>query len=469
MDARPDQKKMTRRERSRMYTIALLAMVITLACSFTTHLFPKAAQTQTSQQPAQTKQSPVPVSGAPLGLIGYVGIDGNIYTIDQNGKQRTAITQDANLSPGSGQVGRVYQYPTWAPSGQRLAFIRFTGSSQANPQASLITASPDGKKRVEAFKSQDVAPFYLFWSPNSQYVSFLSNAAGGNDLALNLSAADGGDNQVLGTGQPFYWDWAPDNHTLIVHTGGAVSDNPDARLALYELDGSLKTKELDLRPGSFQAPAWSPHGDELILISQSDTGGEELVLAGKDGALKKVLAKLSGPVAFAWSPEGSRLAYTTAVKGDTTQTMRRLVLIDPAQPESSKDVTQGVVVAFFWSPDSRKIAYFRISQDTPSGASGNIQQVAQNNPRVSLEVLVYDLASETSKTVAQIQPTDSFQQVFPFFDQYQRSGTIWSPDSQKLVLAGFDRSGNPNIFVVSANGGPLQKIADGDLAFWSWK
>ncbi len=435
-----------------VFGLALLMAALTLSCTLATRLI--------------SREQPVQGSTAPLGLIAYAGTDGNIYTIDRDGKQQTAMTTDANLNPGSGEVGHIYEYPTWAPNGRRLAFVGISGSTPADAQASLYTISSDGNERVEAFNSQDNFPFYLFWSPNSAYVTFLSNAGGGDGLALYLAAAAGGNSQIIGTGQPYYWDWSPDNQAIIVHTGGAASDNTEARMALFELDGAVQKKDLDLKPGSFQAPAWSPGGDELVLASESSAGEGQLVLAGRDGSVKRVLALLSGPVSFAWSPDGSRLAYAIPVGDDPGSHLMSLSLLDPAQPENGQEVVQGTVVAFFWSPDNQKIAYFIIGQDNPTGVSF---RNAQSNPPVNLEVHVYDLGSGNNRRVTAFNPTDSFLQIFPFYDQYQRSGTIWSPDSKNLVLAGVDSSGEAGIFVVDADGGRSQKIADGDLAFWSWK
>jgi Tol biopolymer transport system component len=150
-----------------------------------------------------------------------------------------------------------------------------------------------------------------------------------------------------------------------------------------------------------------------------------------------------------------------------------LVLLDPTQPERPKEVARGSILAFFWSPDSRKIATLGIGTGNPGGLSmktgGQIINVAQKSQGVSLDVQVIDLASGKSNHAASFSPTDSFQQILPFFDQYQRSGTIWSPDSQQLVLSGVDQNSHPGIYVVNADGGTARKIADGDFAFWSWK
>jgi Tol biopolymer transport system component len=179
-----------------------------------------------------------------------------------------------------------------------------------------------------------------------------------------------------------------------------------------------------------------------------------------------VLAQTSGPVAFAWSPDGRSLAYTSQVVDDQAGAQTSLVLLDPAQPERAKEIARGAILAFFWSPDSRKIATLGIGADNPGGLS---REIAAKIQGVILDVEVIDLGSGQSKHAASFTPTDSFQQILPFFDQYQRSGTLWSPDSQQLVLSGVDPNGNPGIYVVSADGGSAHKIADGDLAFWSWK
>ncbi len=121
------------------------------------------------------------------------------------------------------------------------------------------------------------------------------------------------DSKIVSTGQPFYWDWSPDSQTIITHTGGAKTDNPQAQLAIVAVDGSLDPQELDLNPGSFLAPDWSPKGDAIALDVENSSGKNELVLVDRDGTVKQVLAQLSGSTAFAWSPDGGRIAIPCRV------------------------------------------------------------------------------------------------------------------------------------------------------------
>jgi TolB protein len=436
-----DRLKMIRKRP--LLILALMAFILTLAC-LSVNTFSK--------------------SQAPLGLIAYVGNDGNIYTIARNGKQSGAVTSDANLHPASGQEGRIYQYPTWAPDGQHLAFAGFS-LGQSGPEVSLFSALPDGKKAINVFSSPNFQPFYLSWSPDSQLVAVLGNDASGS-LSQYLVPGMGGESKLISSGQPYYWDWSPDSHTLIVHIGGARSENSDALLAFVSLDDLNAKQELDLKPASFYAPAWSPNGDLVAVASQNDAGEDELTLAGQDGKVKQELVKLSGPVAFGWSPKGGALAYAVTNLQGRTPTVQ-LYVLDSAHPVLQKQIVRGELVAFFWSPDGEKIVYFMLGSGVPSAES--LHAVAQTQSNANLIVWVYNRSSGSAKEVAVFVPTASFEQVLLFYSQYQRSGTIWSPDSQSLVLSGIDSAGENAIYTVGVDGSHFQKIADGDLAFWSWK
>ncbi len=428
---------------------ALAVSAATLACSFAVpfHL-------TGSSKPA-----------APLGLIGYEGIDGNIYTINRNGEQSHAVTRDAFLHPSGGQSGRAYDFLTWAPDGQHLAFVRVT-VTQSSQETSVLSALSDGQNPVTNYTSQDFQPFYLSWSPDSQVLAFLGSDATTGALSQYVVDASGSNSKLIGRGQPYYWDWSPDNKTMIVHIGGTRSDNPDARIALIGVDGSNSSQDLALAPGLFEAPDWSPAGDGVALDVQNESGTDELILAGPDGKVKRVLASLSGPAAFAWSPRGTYLAYAVYDATGPTPTTR-LVVLDSLHPNLGKQAAQGEVVAFFWSPDGQKIAYLIAESGGP--ASSLPETVAQTSASGDLGVWVYDRLSGTSKHVVTITPTDSFLQILLYYSQYQRSDTIWSPDSRELVLSGVDSGGENAIFTVEADGSHSQKIAAGDLAFWSWK
>jgi TolB protein len=401
-----------------------------------------------------------------IGLIAYAGTDGNIYTVDLDGQNLHPVTNDARMPAGSDTEGRFYGFPTWSPDGHRLAFIATSRSSISTSTVSLYTAGPGRGNPLEVFSSQKQVPFYLYWSPDSQYLTFLTSGEG-NDLFLQMVPADGGEVQILEKGQPFYWDWSPDDQRIFIHTGGVASLRPDARLSFLNLNEQVNEQKLDLRPASFQAPAWSPDGSELLLAAQVDGEQDALLLIDNQGTVERTLVKTHGAIAFAWSPDGSKFAYILDTNSGAPILSSPLSVIDPDRPEQPVTTLDDHVIAFFWSPDGRKIAYFVPVLESPAD-----EQVQFGQPeatfRLSLRVL--DISTAEAQELALFVPTGQFLNILPFFDQYHRSATIWSPDSQHIVYSALEAHIGSGIYTVRASGDhPPNRIAIGDLAFWSWK
>ena len=398
------------------------------------------------------------------GLIVYVGADGNIYTIDQGGGNQTAVTTDAGSTDGKTHA---YQFPTWSPDSKTIAFARLsrTGPGAAEA-ASIFTAAPDGAGRVEAYISDENFPIYLYWSPDGERVSFLTSSVAGN-LTLQMVPAQGGESVVLDAGSPYYWSWAPNGQDILVHVGGAARAQPRARLSFLSVGDDIVEESLELRPSAFQAPAWSPDGSQLLLAAETDEGDQALMLTDPRGAVNQILALPDGSIAFGWSPDSERVAYIASGR-DRQLTIGPLTIVDPDKPVEAKTTEQDDVLAFFWSPDSRKVAYFELLLFTPTP---DPNQSAQAEPILLLRLYVLDAQSGDSREVTTFLPTEEFLNMLAVFDQYQRSATVWSPDSKNLALSGLlRRTEGFGIWVVAASGNLEPRyLTEGLLAFWSWK
>lgn len=400
------------------------------------------------------------------GLIAYLGTDGNLYTIDRNGENSRLLIDRASFIPEDNQDDPIIQQPTWSPNGERLAVVVTQESTGGARYSSLYTVSRDGSQLKEIFNSNENAPFYLFWSPDSQLLSFLSSSRNADGLILQLVPYAGGEVQVVGIGQPYYWAWSPDSRSILTHTGGSAQLNPEARISLQNINGDINETVLALKPSVFQAPAWSPDGGAWLLALDEDNGNKSLLLTNTMGESLDVIAPIGRSISFAWSPDGASVAYLTEAPLDQDEPTATLAIIDLDEQDDKVIIEQNPVVAFFWSPDSHKIAYIvpklKIQQ-------GEITQLDLPEPVLVFQLFVLDLVSQESSMLFEFDPTPEFLSVMQFFDQYHRSARIWSPDSQYIVISGVDQDENPGIYVLPvAKGESSRFIAPGTLAFWSW-
>lgn len=395
------------------------------------------------------------------GRIAYVGLDGNIYTSDPMGAQRVAVTDDAG---NTADIAIGYRQPTWSFDGGRLAFIGYVRGREGSIVTSVYNARPDGIDRVEVFRDKTLLPFYLYWSPNREHISFISVQRSGG-FELRIVPATGGRPQSVGSGQPIFWSWAPEGDFLVTHIGGSGIEQPQmAKMALHEIGGNrISEVELSAEPTYFQAPVFSPDGRSFVVASEQHSGRSSLVLSSTDGRHEQILAELQGAATFDWSPQGNRLAYVDGQVTPLGGIMGPLKIIDLVNTATivNHQADNMNVVAFFWSPDGDKIAYFEPT----------VVQTEQGESWLAMNISILDVVKDKLIHLGSIKPTQAFvRQVVPFYDQYQRSATIWSPDSKYIVVSAVASDDQPGVFVVPvADDSQPYFIDHGISPFWSWE
>jgi Tol biopolymer transport system component len=394
------------------------------------------------------------------GLIAYLGTDGNVYVSDQGGSHLSQLTKDA-VKSNSDFI--LYQLPTWSLDGNQLAFIQVS-SSAGKPASKIFVSDIAQDNTREIYTSENEHPFYLLWSPDDSNVSFLSTAVADGLILLQYVPAQGGDRTIIDTGSPYYWSWAPDGKTMITHSGGSQNSTTPEHLAFIQIqDSEILENGLDATPASFQSPAWSPDGS-LIALARLQDGAKEIILTDSHGAYEKTVGSFKEYTAFSWSSNGKKIAY---IDGEITPlnagVMGKLNVMDL---ETSQIMTTEAdqVFAFFWSPDGEKLVYF-VPAIANSGNSSADEQV------LYLQTFTFDAETGESRELFTYRPTPEFVSILPYFDQYHQSNTIWSPDSQSLVLSFINQEGNPSLAIVNLAGEePTTKLfGEGVLAFWSWK
>jgi TolB protein len=411
-----------------------------------------------------------------LDRIAFVGPDDSLYVTDRNG-------QDVELLVAV-EEGTSLGYPTWSPDGRRVAYLaqRQTGSGV---ESGLYAVSTQGDAPTRLYTSANHPPFYLYWSPDSQYISFLTQEDAG--LALRLASADGsGDARVLERGAPFYWSWSPEGKELFMHIGGARHFSGDAHMAILSSQPNASPAMLDDAPASFQAPAWSPDGERILYAGEDESGGQALYLRGRAGGAVEKLVDVSGSVGFNWSPDGRWIAYQQIAPGNAPLGD---VFLMPApgatlpggrtgSDESGADggvqvrqVSRDLTVAFFWSPDSTRLALLVPSlEDSPATHGGSLSAPLPQEPQLVLHWWVAEVPDGELHPVAAFRPSSAFLQILPFFDQYAHSIRFWSPDSRYLVYGDQESPTQAGIWVADVLAQePARRLADGSMPIWSWQ
>jgi TolB protein len=397
----------------------------------------------------------------PAGLIVFIAPDGNVRVIDQKGGGSRALTSDAGPS-GGGRV--VYTSPAWAPDGRQVAFARMTVDEASQvTDASLFTAAKDGRSLTRILSGPHLRPFYLYWSPDSRLVSLLSSVqdeGGSLELGVAPAGVEGG-YRALDRGSPFYWAWRADSRALVEHVNTGQPGADGERLSVLNLGTEVSRAVLKADPGVFQAPSYSADGKSVAYASTSEAVST-LHLSTADGSADRSVATDQGSMFLAFSRDGRRLAYLAALRLQPVP-LGTLNVVDMGKTVAKRRLKEAPVLEFFWSPDGRTLAFI-----VPDRADGVDPMFAQSDSLAYVRLMGFDVATARTRTIARFPPSRGFFNVLPFFDQYLRSSTIWSPDSRFIAFTAVTPDGSPGIFVSRADGNILPRfVAGGDDAFWS--
>jgi TolB protein len=465
------------------------------------------------------------LAGAPSQTPSSTPHPARLVAIDAAGALATMDGLGGAVVPFVGP-GVQFGFPAWSPDGTHVAATgQGAGSGVihvfAVPPPGAIGAAPDGASSSTGtaapadagsptatgvaadesgviYRSSDAPPFYLYWTPDSRQVGFLTQEA--NGISLRIAPADG---SVAATtirqGAPLYWDWV-DSGRLLAHIGGSA---PDAFVGEVGLDGrsidaTVITPDPSLSPptsaapdtavlaGVFRSPAVTRDGRYRAYVDVTSGAAEEIVLEARDGSSRRTLP-VPGATAVEFDPTGASLAYVAPVDATAQPQdlpLGPLRLMDPTSG-SSRTLLGGTVVGFFWAPDGKTIAALEL----PGPGNNAVQAAAPRfepalarltgtrlrTPEaidaaagIGLHLAFVDVATAAVRSQRDIQVSVSFvNQILPYFDQYALSHRFWSADSASLALPLVTADGTDQLAVIPARGTDTHPIPGRTIGFWS--
>jgi len=183
------------------------------------------------------------------------------------------------------------------------------------------------------------------------------------------------------------------------------------------------------------SPAWSPDGSKIVFAALSKEGGagEGLFVVDADGSSLTRLTDCAPPGCGqdwdpAWSPDGSKIVFTRLGKGSLDQAIIELYVVnaDGSGLGSLADLP-GYAETPAWSPDGTRIAF--------------------------------DLQDDNGQRIEVIHADGSHRSVI--LQEPPGSGPgapAWSPDGSRIAFVRASSEGNPDIFVMNADGSHATRL-----------
>jgi len=357
--------------------------------------------------------------------------------------------------------------PSWSPHGRRIAFLHRVGEEAGGH---IWTVRPDGGEATPATNglSRDWSPA---WSPDGDYLYFVSNRGGsmnlwrvridedsgrplaepepvtapGTSLAHVSVSADGrhiayssvlvttnvqrsafdptrgvpvGEAEWVTRGTRRWSDPepSPDGRQVVLYS----LDDPPGDVYVMRSDGVGSPRRVTGDTAYDRMPRWSPDGAWIAVFSDR-SGPLQIWKIRPDGSDLTQLTDARAPLAYpVWAPDGKSLA-AASVGGDAART----VLFDPdlpwhdQEPETLPTPPDSLrpFAPHAWSPDGEHLA-------------GMISSVDQG-------VVIYDLGSRTYERL-----TD--------FGQWP----VWLPDGRHILFV----SGGSAFYVVDRASRAVQQV-----------
>jgi Tol biopolymer transport system component len=238
----------------------------------------------------------------------------------------------SRLAPGNA--------PAWSPDSQQLVFV-----SDQSGKGEILAIKADGSGLTRL--AGGLAPA---WSPDGKHIAFVS---GGEIYAMPAPGLDGQTeidaNRLLqlteGVGDAQCPTWSPDGHHIAI-----VSKHNLYVISAPETQSQVKSNGQDLKPlasglsGFAACGVWSPDGQQIAVRTTTDVRYAHIFVVSVDGSMRRVDVPADRNGAPAWSPKGGQIVLVSGQNG------LGLDVIDTASGNLVRLAGPGLYAFPAWSP-----------------------------------------------------------------------------------------------------------------------
>lgn len=332
--------------------------------------------------------------------------------------------------------------PTWSPDATLIAWTDHLDDHTGT----LHVTSAAGQPRLEL--ALPIVAEYIDWAPDASRLAVMGNDPLG-EFRLLVVDLDGAARE-LATGAPMSVDWDAAGARLLVR----VQESAE----IIEIDSGRRTP-VEVNSATRLA---SFLGDGIITSRDAEPGSVLQLVGDRD---TRDLLRFGDPAAYVVHPDGDRLAVVGRSSVDA------LAVSDYAATDGAGDpipaliwdrvtvvtldggveeVGAGQTVSVSWSPDGTTLHWATLGAD-PGGA-------LQWHSNRSGSVTDYPTF---------VPGGDFARSYLAFFDQFERSVTLWSPDSRAWAYAGGQAGTTSAIWVQLVDHPDPIRIAPGSTVSWS--
>ena len=245
--------------------------------------------------------------------------------------------------------------PRWSPDGAQLAFLRDRGGDE---RFDIWLVDREGERERDLTNEPGVMHREIAWSPQGDRIAYSANA-GGTGFAIHVVDVATGAKRALtdGTRDDHQPRWSPDGMRLVFWSR-RESVRTNAELYLVTASGGAITR-LDTRRGhdgeSIDA-AFSPDGTRLVFTTNT-RGREEIALAALDGGavtkIERLTENIHDETEAVWRPDGRGVIYRHSEESEVS--LRRVFAVSHATHAIAD--RPGVHTSASVGPDSDLVAY----------------------------------------------------------------------------------------------------------------